>query len=80
MNCCNDYGHCTQGHDCPVHHAPPPIQDDAPFTWDQVAWAFLRCLVFGISAVFALIGMGAVFQRYGAGIEEAFWALVAQVF
>lgn len=24
MNCCNDYGQCTQGKDCPVRMSPAP--------------------------------------------------------
>ena len=39
MNCCNDYGTCTQGRDCPVRKQRMKETDDAYLNgkWGKVA-------------------------------------------
>jgi len=39
MNCCNDFGNCTQGRDCPVRKLRMKETDDAYMSggWGKVA-------------------------------------------
>ena len=54
MNCCDDYGNCTQGRDCPVGE-PLPIQmhddpaDEGAPTWtDLITVIVLAAMLIGL--------------------------------
>jgi hypothetical protein len=66
MNCCNDYGKCTNGKDCPARvtrrvragSEPPPDlpidmaqpDDDMATPWGELAW--------GLAAILVLLALG----------------------
>jgi len=49
MNCCDDYGQCDQGHDCPARKKDP--LDIKPVSFDQIA----DLLIVLISVVMTLV-------------------------
>lgn len=48
MNCCNEYGQCTQGKDCPVRQSQTPESDDSE-------------LMYLVSIAMAVVGASAAF-------------------
>jgi hypothetical protein len=55
-NCCDDYGNCNQGRDCParvarsraVMRAADPLP---PSTWRQQLWHLAEWMLFGLVGV-----------------------------
>ena len=47
MNCCDDYGNCTQGRDCPIRKARAL---DRNLFWDVMDGLLLLTIVVGIIA------------------------------
>lgn len=58
MNCCNDYGQCTQGDNCPIRATYSEPEILAPSSFDQIAyWIPLALSVFlSMLLIAALIG------------------------
>ncbi|WP_342617185.1 hypothetical protein [Rhodoferax sp. GW822-FHT02A01] len=57
MNCCNDYGQCTQGHGCPVRQACELPEIDKPM---RKSWIAVNVLL----AVFLLGSLGYMLDRH----------------
>jgi hypothetical protein len=63
MNCCNDYGNCDQGRDCPVRKQRAKEANDAyinkglePSPYEDVLGTFKVLLVLiGVTAAFTLL-------------------------
>lgn len=47
MNCCDDYGKCTQGRDCPVRIQ---MQEQQPKR-DRIVWVFVGAVFFCVLAL-----------------------------
>jgi hypothetical protein len=54
MNCCNDYGQCTQGKDCPVRQACEIPEDDPIITLENFSrWVRNMFAGMGLTLVIA---------------------------
>ncbi len=42
MNCCNSYGECTQGKDCPARSLP---EDESNEPWDSLEIALISAII-----------------------------------
>ena len=60
MNCCNDYGNCTQGNDCPARSADPALvarikASHPAFTAEEIEnFKEVRFVVIGAALIAAL--------------------------
>ncbi|MDO9235975.1 MAG: hypothetical protein Q7U28_08085 [Aquabacterium sp.] len=87
MNCCNDFGHCTRGENCPARIAPlsapechsKPCQPPAltPRTWDQFAHQVCVVAVYGASTGIALGTLSWLWDRFGDDVQRLYWATLA---
>ena len=56
MNCCDEFGNCRQGRDCPVRAAKTPPWHLHPSTGSKLALVLALCLL----AFFLGIALGAL--------------------
>ena len=50
MNCCDTYGNCTQGRDCPVRKERTEAAKNRSLFWDVVDGVFTLAVIVGIIA------------------------------
>ncbi len=62
MNCCDEYGNCNQGRDCPVRKNKSPAKYESG--WNRLD-NLLNAIAYGISIIGALC--------FAALINWAFW-------
>ena len=58
MNCCNSYGNCKQGRDCPIRYACAVEADlRRADRWDRIvgAWLWAALIVFLSFIIFGVI-------------------------
>ena len=59
MNCCDDYGNCTQGRDCPVRKAR---ELDRDLFWDVIEGFITLAFLVGIIAAWCML-LGYIWYR-----------------
>lgn len=49
MNCCDDFGNCTQGRNCPVRQQM--VEQPPPQKKDRVVWVLVGAVFFCMAAI-----------------------------
>lgn len=96
MNCCNDYGACTNGNSCPCGDAPTAtvadpagiptrplgdVLDLTPYSGRQMIVLWVCILAFCVANFVIVIGvLGYLWDNFGAQLQDLFWALMARTF
>jgi hypothetical protein len=55
MNCCDDYGNCTQGRDCPAREARQPMTRKDRWLLGGIIVADLALVVFAVVGIAHLV-------------------------
>jgi len=50
MNCCDDYGNCTQGLNCPIHKERMINIKERSLFWDVMEGMVILCAIIGTIA------------------------------
>lgn len=96
MNCCDAWGVCTKGPDCPCGDIPlARVADPAalptrplgvalalePLSGGEMVVVWGCVLMFGVSGLLVIFGAaGYLWRKFGAQLQDLFWALMERTF